>query len=100
MVASGPDPAHQALGDQLAARLQQPTLAGERLLPVTGAFAGLLPGPGLRRGSVIAVTGSHALALALVAAAPQTGSWVRRLGLMAWASRRRTSSGWCWSGWP
>jgi hypothetical protein len=76
MVVSGPDPARQASHDQLAARLRDPVLAGERLLPVFQAFAGLLPDRGLRRGSVTAVTGSHALALALVAEASRTGSWV------------------------
>jgi hypothetical protein len=81
MVVSGPDPARQASHGHLAARLQQPTLAGERLLPVSQAFAGLLPGRGLRRGSVTAVTGSHALALALVAEASRTGSWVAAVGL-------------------
>jgi hypothetical protein len=81
MVVPGPDPAHQVLRDQLAARLRDPVLAGERLLPVSEAFAALLPGQGLRRGSVVAVTGSHALALALVAEASRTGSWVTAVGL-------------------
>src|SRR5919197_2886985 len=81
MVATGPDPARQVLRDQLAARLRDPVLAGERLHPVGEAFAGLLPGHGLRRGSVVAVTGSHALALALVAKASQAGSWVTAVGL-------------------
>jgi hypothetical protein len=81
MVATGPDPARQVLRDQLAARLRDPVLAGERLHPVGEAFAGLLPGHGLRRGSVVAVavTGSHALAL--VAKASQAGSWVTAVGL-------------------
>jgi hypothetical protein len=73
-----PDPALQATRDQLARRLQEPSRADERLLPVSEAFAGLLPGRGIRRGSVTAVTGSNALALALVA---ETGSWVAAVGL-------------------
>jgi hypothetical protein len=69
------------LHDQLAAHLRDPVLAGDRFLLVPAAFAGLLSGRGLRRGSVIAVTGSHALALALVAKASQIGSWVTAVGL-------------------
>jgi hypothetical protein len=81
MVVPGPDPARQVLRDQLAARLRDPVLAGERLLPVSEAFARLLPGQGIRRGSVIAVTGSHALALAVLAEASRTGSWVAAVGI-------------------
>ena len=80
MVVSGPDPARQASHGQLAARLREPTLAGERLLPVAAAFTELLPSHGIRRGSVTSVTGSHALALALVAEASRTGSWVAAVG--------------------
>jgi hypothetical protein len=76
MVASGPDPARKVSRDQLAARLREPSLAGERLLPVTEGLAELLPGHGLRRGTVTTVTGSYALALALIAKASATGSWV------------------------
>lgn len=81
MVVSGPNPARRVLGDQLAARLRDTVLAGERLLPVLDAFAELLPGPGLRRGSVTAVNGSYALALALVAEASRIGSWVAAVGV-------------------
>jgi len=80
MVASGPDPARKLIRDQLAARLQEPSLASERLLPVDEGLAELLPGRGLRRGSVTAVGRSHALALALVAEASRT-SWVAAVGL-------------------
>ncbi len=83
MVVPSPDPARQALRDQLAARLQEPALAGERLLPVAEAFAGLLPGRGIRRGSVTTVTQSQALALALVAEASRSGLWVSAVGLDA-----------------
>jgi hypothetical protein len=78
VVVPRPDPARQATRDQLAVRLHEPSRADERLLPVSEAFAGLLPGRGIRRGSVTAVTGSHALALALVA---ETGSWIAAVGL-------------------
>jgi hypothetical protein len=50
-------------------------MAGERVLPVLPALESLLPERGLRRGSTVAVTGSTSLALALVAAASQEGSW-------------------------
>jgi hypothetical protein len=62
------------------------SLAGERLLPVLPPLAELLPGGGLRRGSVMAmpsspVSGATSLALALVAAASQAGSWCAAIGL-------------------
>jgi len=57
------------------------TLADERLLPVLPALQPLLPHPGLRRGSTVAVTRSAALALALVAGASAAGSWVAAVGL-------------------
>src|SRR5438552_1648958 len=81
MVVSGPDPARRVLRDQLAARLQEPSLASERLLPVAEGLAELLPRGGLRRGSVTVVAGSYALALALVVEASSTGSWVAVLGI-------------------
>ncbi len=81
MVASGPDPARKALRDHLAARLQEPSLAAERLLPVSEGLAELLPGGGLQRGTVTPVAGSYALALALGVEASRTGSWVAVLGI-------------------
>jgi hypothetical protein len=57
------------------------TLADQRLLPVLPALEPLLPQPGLRRGTTVAVTGSAALALALVAGASAAGSWVAAVGL-------------------
>jgi len=81
MVVPGPDPARQVLRDQLAARLQEPSLAAEQLLPVAEAFTELLPDRGLRRGTITAVSGSHALALALVAEASRSGSWASAVGL-------------------
>ena len=57
------------------------TLADQRLLPVLPALEPLLPHPGLRRGSTVAVTSSAALALALVAGASAAGSWVAAVGL-------------------
>ena len=57
------------------------TLADQRLLPVLPALEPLLPHPGLRRGSTVAVTRSAALALALVTGASAAGSWVAAVGL-------------------
>ncbi|HWW52875.1 MAG TPA: hypothetical protein VNY84_03865, partial [Acidimicrobiales bacterium] len=72
-------------------------LAGDRLLPVVPALAGLLPDRGLRRGSTVAVSqagpgqGATSLALTLVTAASAAGSWcamvaVPDLGLVAAAA--------------
>jgi len=58
-------------------------LAGQRLLPAVPGLAGLLPGGGLRRGSVVAVPGSPQLALAVVAGPSAAGSWCAAVGLPA-----------------
>lgn len=67
------------LGD----RFRPLTMAGERALPVLAPLSGLLPEGGLRRGSVVAVTGTGAttLALALLAGASQAGSWTVSVGV-------------------
>ena len=71
----------------LAERVRPVTLTREQRLPVLSALDALLPGGGLRRGSTVAVTGTDgvggatSLALALVAAATQAGSWVAAVGL-------------------
>lgn len=71
----------------LAERVRPVTLIGERRLPVLAALDGLAPGGGLRRGSTVSVTGAGeaggatSLALAVVAAASQAGSWVAAVGL-------------------
>ena len=54
-----------------------------RSLPVCGALAPLLPGGGLRGGSVVACEGRAAVSLAAAArsAASVAGSWVAVLGL-------------------
>ena len=67
-----------------AARTARPvSLAGEQLLPVLDALQPLLPDPGLRRGTVVAVEGVAAtsLALALAAGASAAGSWVGVVGV-------------------
>jgi hypothetical protein len=63
-------------------------MAGERLLPVLPALESLLPGGGLRRGSVVTVggstgAGSTSLALSLLAAVSARGSWCAAVGLPA-----------------
>lgn len=57
------------------------SLAGQRLLPVLPALAGLLPGGGLRRGSTVSVEGSTSLALAVLAGPSGAGSWCAAVGL-------------------
>jgi len=69
-----------ALGS-LPESLRPVSLAGQRMLPVLPALAGLLPGGGLRRGSTVAVTGSTSLALALIAGASAAGSWCAAVAL-------------------
>jgi hypothetical protein len=73
---------------QLAGKVAPVTLAGELLLPVGRELADLLPGRGLRRGSVVGVgsgatgsAGATSLLLSLVSAASAEGSWVGFVGL-------------------
>lgn len=73
--------------EELAERIRPVTLTREQRLPVLPALEGLLPGAGLRRGATVAVgaaagaSGATSLALALVAQASRTGSWVAAVGL-------------------
>lgn len=63
------------------AELAKPVvMAGERVLPVLEPLLPLLADGGLRRGSVVEVTGSTSLALALVAGASAAGSWCAAVG--------------------
>jgi hypothetical protein len=67
-----------------AQALAQPVaLAGERLLPVLGPLEPLFPVRGLRRGSVVSVSGSTSLALSVLAAASASGSWCGEVGMPA-----------------
>src|SRR5262245_20127568 len=67
---------------ELAGKARPVALANERLLPVLDPLAPLLPGGGLRRGSVVSVaSGSTSLALALLAGASAAGSWCAAVGL-------------------
>ena len=63
----------------LLERLDVP--GGRPPFPVLEPLAPLLPGGGLRRGSVIAVHGSTALLLALLAAATGQGVWAAVIGV-------------------
>ena len=63
----------------LVDRLDVP--GGRLPFPVVEPLAPLLPGGGLRRGSVIAVHGSTALLLALLAAATTQGAWAAVVGV-------------------
>lgn len=100
----------------LAGRVQPLALAGERLLPVLPPLEPLFPAGGLRRGSVVAVSGSTSLALALLAGASGQGSWCAAVGLpglglaaaaelgvmlerfplVPWPGRGCAQGGWAW----
>lgn len=72
---------------ELAARVQPVTLTRERRWPVLPALEPLLPGAGLRQGSTVSVGaapgagGATSLALALLAQASTSGSWVAAVGM-------------------
>lgn len=68
---SGVDPAGEAHGGPVAGRV----------LPTRAELAAVLPWPGLRRGSTVAVSGSVALLFALLAEATSDGSWAAVVGL-------------------
>jgi hypothetical protein len=67
------------LASALRERLDVPS--GQPPFPVLEPLAPLLPGGGLRRGSVVAVQGSTALLLALLAAATAQGAWAAVVGI-------------------
>jgi hypothetical protein len=73
---------HRARRRLVADRVAPLALAKERTLPVLSPLASLFPEGGLRRGSVVAVDGIGATALALaVAAGPSAaGSWTAVVG--------------------
>jgi len=72
--------------DKVARGARPVVLAGERVLPLTGALGELLPGSGLRRGSVVTVDGMlgagvTSLAFQLAAAATSIGEWAAAVDL-------------------
>lgn len=96
MVDAGVAAVLQRLDRGRAAQVHRASALQERLdvpgsrtpFPVAGPLAPLLPGGGLRQGSVVAVRGSTALLLALLVAATAEGVWaavagVADLGLLA-----------------
>ncbi len=64
----------------LRERTRPVTLSGERLLPVREDLASLLPGGGLRRGSVVEIAAPSLLFVAM-AEAIRVGSWAALVGL-------------------
>jgi hypothetical protein len=72
--------ARAALGE-VQARIGAAREGGERApLPLAASVAELLPG-GLRRGTVLSVSGSTSLVLALAGEASREGSWVAIVGM-------------------
>lgn len=75
----------EALRDVRELRAQLERMQGRRMdapvLPTHPAFAGLLPGGGLRPGSAYALAPSAALLLALMARPSQDGSWCAAVGM-------------------
>ncbi|GAA1943229.1 hypothetical protein GCM10009816_00490 [Microbacterium aquimaris] len=72
-------------GDLQALRAKLEKVQGRRLggsaLPVHPALAGLLPGGGLRSGSVYSIDTSPSLLFALMSAASRAGTWCAALGM-------------------
>lgn len=75
----GGHPVPVAPASTLGERLDTP--GGRPPFPVVEPLASLLPGEGLRRGSVIAVQGSMVLLLGLLAAATAQGAWAAVVGV-------------------
>ncbi|MGP3534864.1 hypothetical protein ACTU3I_08735 [Microbacterium sp. RD1] len=75
----------EALHDVRALRAQLERMQGRRLdapvVPTHPAFAGLLPGGGLRPGASYSLTPSAALLLALMARPSQDGAWCAAVGM-------------------
>jgi hypothetical protein len=73
-------PVLQAL-KELADRHRPVSMAGERTLPVLDAWRPLLPGGGLRRGATVAISGSTAVLLAVLAGPSKAGLWCVAVGV-------------------
>jgi hypothetical protein len=76
-------PPRPVVDDQLARRAAPLTLAGERVLPVDGWLAALVPQGALVRGQLVGCPGrwGYSTALATVAAATRAGSWLAVIGV-------------------
>lgn len=86
-VQSLPGPRPAPVLAEVAGKARPLVLASEQLLSVPGELGYLLPGGGLRRGTVVAVEGATgsgrtSLALQLAAAATAAGEWVAAVELM------------------
>ena len=59
------------------------SLANEKILPVDKELAALFPAKGIRRGSIVSVSGgaSVSLAIALTAEISRGGNWIGVVGL-------------------
>ncbi|MBW3557857.1 MAG: hypothetical protein KY454_13070 [Actinobacteria bacterium] len=74
---------------EVAGRVAPVALAGDQRLPLASSVAPLFPGGGLRRGTVVGITGqaggigSTSLALAVLAGPSAAGSWTAIVGLGA-----------------
>jgi hypothetical protein len=75
------------------ARHRDDVLAGEGVLPVLPALAGLLPSGGLARGSVVTTGDFGLLSLALAAAASADGAWCAIAGVPAAGVRAAADAG-------
>jgi hypothetical protein len=83
---TGPSPRSRQLPEGLADRVRPTVPVAGRLLPVPAPLAPLFPDGALRRGTTTTVAGppghgATTLALALLAAASQAGSWCAAVGL-------------------
>jgi hypothetical protein len=75
------------------ARHRDDVLTGEGVLPVLPPLAGLLPGGGLARGSVVTTGGFGLLSLALAAGASAGGAWCAIAGVPATGVRAAAETG-------
>jgi hypothetical protein len=80
VLASQPTGAKEILRE-LTGRSAPVALARDRLLPLIGAIAPMFPDGGLRRGSVVGVSGSLGLTLAVIAGPSQAGAWCAAVGI-------------------
>jgi hypothetical protein len=71
----------QSLANLVAQLSGAPSLAGDRILPVSSSIRNLFPDGGLRRGSTVVVSGSTSLALSAMATASAEGSWCAAINL-------------------
>jgi hypothetical protein len=85
-----------AVGPVLSGLPGAPTVrdrAEQTTLPVLSALTSVFPGGVLRRGSTVAVTGSTALALTLLAAPSEAGAWCAVVGVPTLGCRAATELG-------